>query len=230
MESMGERLKRARINAGFTSRRDAASRFGIGYSTLAAHENGQNSISSEAAADYARAFGVTPGWLLYGNGDGVVPTSGSASKLTTAPLVGWVQAGAWQDPFDGEIDHGEPIPIQPHPKYPNATYMVLDVRGDSYDRVAPEGSRVIVIPWAETGLLTPLNGQTIVAEQWDSELENDHAEQSGNVQRTLKKVVITGDKVVLEPDSTNPRYKPLELDRMTRAFALVVGIFRHTEV
>lgn len=223
------RLKEAR-QARFRSASAAAEALGVSGATYGHHENGTRGIPTDTVERYARFFGVSPAWLMFGKDDGVAASTGSAATLVTAPLVGWVQAGVWQEPFDDEVDHGDPVPIQPHPKYPNATYMVLDVRGDSYDLVAPEGSRVVVIPWAETGLLSPLNGQTIVAEQWDSDPENDGAEHSGNVQRTLKKVRIEPGRVCLDPHSSNPRHKPLELDRMTRAFALVVGVFRPVEV
>lgn len=63
---MHERLRNARIKAGYKSARRAALRFGWSVSTYAAHENGQNRFDAESARAYGRAFSVSPGWLLTG--------------------------------------------------------------------------------------------------------------------------------------------------------------------
>jgi transcriptional regulator with XRE-family HTH domain len=67
-ETMGERLKSARIAVGITSARKAAKRFSWTVSTYAAHENGQNNFDSETAAIYAKAYNVSASWLLTGEG------------------------------------------------------------------------------------------------------------------------------------------------------------------
>lgn len=64
------RLRQAREAAGFKNASDAVARFGFRTSTYMAHENGQNGIRSEPALAYARAYGVEPGWLLTGVGQG----------------------------------------------------------------------------------------------------------------------------------------------------------------
>lgn len=63
-----QRLKQARIKAGFTLAKDAAERHGWKPSTYAAHENGQNELRPKVAQRYAEAFKVTASWLLYGVG------------------------------------------------------------------------------------------------------------------------------------------------------------------
>lgn len=68
MESMGKRLRAARVAAGFKSARSAAIRFGWSPSTYGAHENGQNEFDPETAAKYARAFRTTAHALLFGGG------------------------------------------------------------------------------------------------------------------------------------------------------------------
>ncbi|MGO4171592.1 XRE family transcriptional regulator [Bosea sp. TAF32] len=68
MEEMGSRLRKARERAGFKSARSAAIRHGWTVSTYNAHENGQNDFDPEAATIYGKAFGVSPGWLLTGQG------------------------------------------------------------------------------------------------------------------------------------------------------------------
>lgn len=82
---MHERLRQARIDAGWTEAAEAARRFGWNLSTYRAHENGQNPIPRTRAPEYARAFRVSPEWLLLGTGDG---------RRRPVPLVGYIGAGA----------------------------------------------------------------------------------------------------------------------------------------
>lgn len=69
MDTMGERLRQARKKAGFSSAMAAAKRFGWPTSSYAAHENGQNGFPVDSAERYGRAFKVSAGWLLSGEGE-----------------------------------------------------------------------------------------------------------------------------------------------------------------
>jgi phage repressor protein C with HTH and peptisase S24 domain len=76
MEYMGERLKKARIEAGFSSASSAAKKHGWAVSTYTAHENGQNNYGPQRAKIYGKAFKTEPEWLLLGrqpmeNGPGI---------------------------------------------------------------------------------------------------------------------------------------------------------------
>lgn len=64
------RLKAARIRAGFPSAMGAAKYFGWKTSTYASHENGSAAIRPFWAALYAKAFGTTPLWIISGVDDG----------------------------------------------------------------------------------------------------------------------------------------------------------------
>lgn len=63
---MGERLRAARENAGYSSAQKAAEAIGISASTFRAHENGQNEFGPVEAERYARRFGTTAAHLLTG--------------------------------------------------------------------------------------------------------------------------------------------------------------------
>jgi hypothetical protein len=67
LASMHNRLRRARLLAGFATAKAAIARFGWKASTYRAHENGQNSFRPAEAFIYARAFKVSPTWLLVGD-------------------------------------------------------------------------------------------------------------------------------------------------------------------
>lgn len=65
-DTPGDRLKAARIKAGYKSSRQAAMALDINYSTYNGHENGQNLFGVDDALRYARFFGSNAEWLLLG--------------------------------------------------------------------------------------------------------------------------------------------------------------------
>jgi DNA-binding XRE family transcriptional regulator len=58
-----ERLREARLRAGYTSAAAAARQFRWTKPTYAGHENGSRTFSWEDAQRYAKAFKVEPLWL-----------------------------------------------------------------------------------------------------------------------------------------------------------------------
>ncbi|WP_157218697.1 helix-turn-helix domain-containing protein [Flavisphingomonas formosensis] len=64
MEKPFERLRQARIEAGFKSASAAARKFGWGDATYRHHENGTRAYGIDQAQMYGEAFGVSPIWLL----------------------------------------------------------------------------------------------------------------------------------------------------------------------
>lgn len=70
MSDPAERLRIARLRAGFETGTDAAEALGIAVSTYLAHENGSRGYPAKKAAVYARRFKVREQWLLYGVGEG----------------------------------------------------------------------------------------------------------------------------------------------------------------
>lgn len=70
MTDPAERLRIARLRAGFETGKDAAEAMGFPVSTYLSHENGSRGYPAKKAATYARKFKVPEQWLLYGVGDG----------------------------------------------------------------------------------------------------------------------------------------------------------------
>lgn len=66
MGDVHDRLKTARVNAGFDSAAQAAKALGVTESRYRAYENGQNKYGPDEAAQFARRFGVRAAWLLLG--------------------------------------------------------------------------------------------------------------------------------------------------------------------
>ena len=80
------------MDAGFESAAQAAERFHWKTTTYAGHENGSRGVKPDMAEEYARAFKVTPEWLLYGSGEAPAPVD-NASSVALVPVFN-VQASA----------------------------------------------------------------------------------------------------------------------------------------
>lgn len=70
MDKPSDRLRIARLRAGFDTGKIAAEAMGFPVSTYLAHENGSRGYPAKKAEIYARKFKVREQWLLYGVGEG----------------------------------------------------------------------------------------------------------------------------------------------------------------
>ena len=64
--SMSQRLRQARIMAGYRTASEAITKFRWNSSAYRAHENGQNCFSIHSANNYAKAYNTTSAWLMLG--------------------------------------------------------------------------------------------------------------------------------------------------------------------
>ena len=92
--TMNERLRQARIAAGFATATDAIEYCGWKGSTYRAHENGQNNFKVDDADRYGKAYGVSIALLLIGDDNQSSSNNAKNSKplkrtkgcsLTTCP-------------------------------------------------------------------------------------------------------------------------------------------------
>lgn len=132
MSRPNERLKRARIEAGYTTAVEAARAFGWNENTYIANENGYAPFSKGASVRYARAFRVELDWLVTGSG---------AMRKTSrgVPVVGYVGAGAQVFP----IDDGGLDPVVPPFPVPDGAHAMI-VRGDSMLPAYRDGTYLIL--------------------------------------------------------------------------------------
>ena len=63
-----DRLRHARMSAGYQTATDAAAAMGVGISTYVSHENGGRGLG-RAAERYARFYRVSLDWLVAGKGE-----------------------------------------------------------------------------------------------------------------------------------------------------------------
>lgn len=83
MSDMGERLRKARIKAGYKYASAAAKALGVTESTYRAHENGQNEFGIDEAEIYAKRFNVSALWLL--TEKEALPVNGNGNRGIVSP-------------------------------------------------------------------------------------------------------------------------------------------------
>lgn len=117
-----ERLQEARRKAGFHAPTDAARAFGWNEITYRAHESGGRGLRPDAVQRYAKAFRVTPAWIMYGERASIE----TEQTEGFVPLVGYVGAGAQAHFTDAGI-LGE---IEAPPGSTDST-VAVEIRGES---------------------------------------------------------------------------------------------------
>lgn len=140
MESVADRLRQARQEAGFESVADAARALGVSYPTYAGHENGSRGLRRDSLSKYAKRFKVSVDWLLSGKGE----KSEDAAEPTRVPLISWVSAGSLSMP-DYVPDGFDEVPYVYAPDLdPNGDWIALRVDGRSMDKISPHDSIIFV--------------------------------------------------------------------------------------
>lgn len=202
--AQGRRLKAARQAAGFRSARAAAHEFEWPESTYRAHEAGTRTIGQDDADRYARAFrargAVVSGQsILFGSTEEEIPAE--LFEVGEIPVIGEVAAGLWMEVGSTPEDPLEMLPFVPALST-KASYA-LRVRGNSVDKIAPDGSYVICADIGITGAGIENNDLVIV----------ERLQAQGSMREvTVKRVRLKKDGIVLLPESTDPRWKPVEIN------------------
>lgn len=82
-----ERLRIARLRAGFSTGKEAAEALGFPVSTYLAHENGSRGYPAKKAFTYARRFKVREQWLLYGVGPAPGENTGDGATAEVIDIM-----------------------------------------------------------------------------------------------------------------------------------------------
>lgn len=145
-KAQGERLRQARIAAGYRSAREAAVENRWAESTYAAHERGSRTIGQDDAERYARRFRaagieVTAPYILFGGEEPEEP-----DRRNAVPIMGYVGAGAVVEPeFEQVPEEGfETVEV---PFAVPDEIIGLEVKGDSMRPRYDDGDVLLV--WRE---------------------------------------------------------------------------------
>ena len=135
MDTVHDRLRAARLEAGFETAAAAAEAHGWNRNTYSSNENGNAPFSYRRAKEYAAAFGVQSEWLYEGSGP-----MRALVESGTAPIIGRVGANP-----DGTILYAtgqEPGEIAPIPPGGTERAVALRVVGHSMMGLADDGSLI----------------------------------------------------------------------------------------
>lgn len=182
---MSERLRSARLKAGYATAADACRAFGWKEGGYRHHENGTREFDAVGAERYGRAFKVSAAWLLgIDAGPGLTAPDGGRA-LPQIPIIGQVAAGNWRE----AVEHSRVSMPAPDLNMPSRAFA-LRVVGDSMDLEVPEGGTIIVDP--EDRALFPGKFYVVL---------------NGEGEATFKR--FTPDPARLVPCSTNPAHKEI---------------------
>lgn len=221
---LSDRLKQARIKAGYAEASDAARALGVKEPTYLGHENGSRGFKLPSAKLYSRRFGVSLEWLLDNRGPMVRPpqpsrhlssedvsaeidsvySSGAATK-TAIPLVAWVNAGKLAD-VDTQLP-AKRIGVDLISDLGTGDFFATKVEGDSMNLLSPEGSILIVD-------------------------RNDRVLVSGRRYifaikgKTTFKEYVGDDPPYLNPQSSNPKNRPIIIKK--KSDVEIVGRVKRT--
>lgn len=190
----GDRLKAARLAAGYTTAADLARAMGDGTGqNVRDHERGTRGITKDRAEAYSRILKIPAAEILYGPGHASDSGVSEANNVRMVGVIGEIRAGAFAAVPDDEPTPWEFVPVS-LPQYSRATLFALQVVGRSMDKFYPDGTFVVVCPTAEVGVRA-----------------GDHAvirvRKGGLVETTLKEVVADPDGISLWPRSTDSAYQ-----------------------
>lgn len=204
METPADRLKKARLDAGFPTVAEAVRRFGFKRSAYVHHESGQNGIRPAVAEKYAKAYKVTAAWLLYGDDASKKPQMDADVKTVTLPIVGKVQAGVWLvvDLVDQSEFSEKGVMVPSDPRWQEEHQYAVQIVGDSINEFAESGSYAHCVD-VSSGIQVA-HGNLVVVERIRA--------QGAEIERTIKQFQLVDGHAELHPRSRNPKHHgPIEM-------------------
>ncbi|MBR0560072.1 LexA family protein [Neokomagataea anthophila] len=194
---IGVRLKALRTQHGKArgaraTQAEVADAVGIARSTLTAYEKGHDKPGRDTLVALAGYYGVSVEEILSG-----------ASPLqpihtTQIEVRGDVQAGVWREAVEWPRADWYAITVPLDAAYAGLHRYGLLVKGDSMNKVFPDGSVVVVINLSDLGRM-PHTGEIVVAVQ--------RSKTTSDFEATVKAVQVRDDgEMILWPQSTNPDF------------------------
>lgn len=130
----------------------------------------------------------------------------SDSRLVAAAVAGPVEAGAFREVDDMDQSEPEVLMLPQDDKYPNARLFVVDVFGDSMDRLSPRpilpGDRVACLAIEDIeSQLSLRDGMTVLLER---------TRDGGHTREwSIKQLELYEGRTEYHPRSNNPKHKPI---------------------
>lgn len=183
----------------------------------------ENSLTLDTLKKLAVGLETSPEWLIFG-AEGIGSFGGTSptdrptpltqpshaemitEKMVPVPIVGDVEAGAFREAPEFDIDDMEYVGDYPDREFPHARRIGFRVRGDSMNDLKPrpilEGDKVIGLDFQDIeGQVVLRDGMIVVVEQ---------TRDGGHTREwSVKQLEIYEDRYEFCPRSTNKRHKPI---------------------
>lgn len=187
MSAIKDNIKELRERAGY-SQEELGIKLRKTRSAVSQYESGKIIPRMGVIEELASIFGVSKSEII---GDTPLVFAKDASGFVDVPLYGSIAAGTPIEMI--EVDETHPVPAKVMDKYPDA--FLLKVKGRSMDKVLPDGCYALIDPCEEV------------------ERENQpHAVCVNGYDATIKRVRNLANGIELDPDSTDPTFKPSVYD------------------
>lgn len=151
-------------------------------------------------------------------------------RMVAAQVVGRVEAGTFREV--DEFDQSEPvlISVPPDERFPHARQIVFDVSGDSMNNLRPrpimDGDRVIAVAYEDVANEAVLRDAMVVIVE--------RTRDGGHTREwSVKQVELYEGRTEFHPRSTNPKHKPIVVERDAEADdgtrVEVIGLVRRVQ-
>ncbi len=171
--------------------------FGWPYDSYIQHENGNRGIS-RVAETYAKAYRVSPAWLLTGEGKGPGEQHDAPPGLRRVTVAAHIQAGFWAESWEWNDDEQYSVYIPDDPEYKPFRLFAAETRGPSMNKRYPERT-VLVFTDAQEMMEEPIPGKRYIVER---------RRAGGEAEHTVKLLHRDEEgKYWLLPESDDPRFQ-----------------------
>ena len=192
----------------------ASEKMGISQGGLNLWLNNKRTPSPEDIKKFCELFNTTPNYLM-----------NDERETDTIPVIGYVQAGLWQEARQWEVSDFKPIYMPVDDKYKGKRIYALEVRGNSMNLLYPSGSCVICISVEDyVDIAGSIESGKRVVVQRKNPLD-------GTIEATVKEYNKTKAGDFLMPKSTDPSFMPIRTDDGSagevKITGVVIGSFRN---
>ena len=130
--------------------------------------------------------------------------------MRTAPIAGTVEAGTFREVDEFDQSEPEQVQVAPDVKFPHARQVVFNVSGDSMNDLKPRpilaGDRLVCVAYEDVaGQVALRDGMVVVLQR---------TRDGGHYREwSVKQVQIYADRTEFHPRSTNPKHRPIIIER-----------------
>ncbi|UIK04882.1 helix-turn-helix domain-containing protein [Neorhizobium galegae] len=205
-----KRLDQARKELGW-NKAELARRSGVPYDNINKYLRGD---IDQPRGDVMQKLADTVSKPLLWLRDGLDAADADAfpvrERMTSAAIVGTVEAGTFREVDQFDQSESEYMTLSPDERFPNARLLIFNVGGDSMNDLRPRailpGDRVVCVAYEDVAHEVPLRDRMVVVVE--------RTRDGGHIREwSVKQVEIYQDRTEFHPRSTNPKHKPIVVQR-----------------